>query len=138
MHLRVMAVLVAAAGVAGCVPDTAKLSMTRGRWTDYRDMGIHAADLALKDNPAPTEVKHRFAVCLADWTHGFITPDELKILDPYARGEREVRIGEMRQLDAAFKSRAPVKGVTAGNIDVLSSACPQDVPDFKKYNLPKA
>jgi len=65
-------------------------------------MGIHAAELSLQDNPAPADIKHRFAVCLADWTHQYITPSELAILDPYARGQREVSIGEMRDFDAAF------------------------------------
>jgi hypothetical protein len=122
----------------GCIPDSAKLSMSPGRWADYRDMGVGIADLALEDNPAPADVKHRFAVCLADWTHQYITPSELAILDPYARGQREVTIGEMRELDAAFKARAPVKEVTADNVGVLSSTCPEDVPEFRKYRLPRA
>lgn len=62
-----------------------------------------------------------------------MTPNEKTMLDSYARGDREVTLGEMRDLTASIKARPGYAEITNSNVGLLSGTCPQDVPDFQKY-----
>ena len=137
MRAKWIVVAAAVSICAGCISDSARVSIQRGRWKDYHDLKVGIAELVLKDQSAPQAIKDRYAECLADWTDGFLTPNERTMLDAYARGERQVTAGELRRLNDSIKARSGYAEITNSNIGLLSGTCPQDVPEFQRYlNLP--
>lgn len=121
--------------LAGCVTDSATLSIEQGKWANYHDYIAGAGKLALADQTAPDSVKAAFAECVANRTIKFMTPAELTTLDAFARGNQAITIGEAKQMDRDIKARAGLysSNYTSANIGLLSDTCPNDVPSFRQY-----
>lgn len=130
-----MRLMIAAAFLlAGCVPDSAEMSMPQHKWASYHDFVAGAWKLALANEAAPQPVKDAFANCVADRTDKFIAPEERKPLDDYALGNQGISIGDARRIDAAIRERSGIgEGWTNANVGLLADTCPNDVPAFRQY-----
>lgn len=126
--------LVAAILLAGCaVPDTAPISVAKGRWHDYRDLSRELMMASVEKQSAPEAVKDKFASCVADFTVKSFTPDELARLDQYARGEITLSVGELKKLNQSSNDRQNGKPLSADSLDRLDTTCPNDVASFREY-----
>lgn len=129
-----MRILIAALLLAGCVSESTPVSIEYGRWASYHDMMVGLGKYAVKDKAAPESVKDAFAACFANYVDKFVLPDERPTLDAYARGEKEMTLGEATRMDQQIQSRAGGQ-ITDARLGVLSDTCPNDVASFHQLNL---
>lgn len=119
--------------LGGCVSASAPIGFEAGKYANYHDLVAAAAAIRVRDQSAPDAVKARFEECWADDTVSALTPDELKKLNAYARGEHDLAAGELQQMNDMIETRRRLLGRTQPGIDRISTTCPQDIPEFKKY-----
>ena len=118
--------------LGSCVPDSASTSIESGRYTSYRDLLVKTAETAPATEKMPTDVREQYARCSADFVITAISPADLANLDEYARGQRELTVGESKRIDESIR-RQLGKPLIEGDLSRLNKLCPESVPGFQKY-----
>ena len=82
----------------------------------------------------PADVRHRISACMADYVVDNVTPAQLRHLDAVAAGTETPDPDLSTQLDRQVT--ASIDKLDRNDLGLLTSYCPNDVSNFKKYAGP--
>lgn len=123
--------------VAGCVSATDQVKPAR-YYVDYRAVVIERIDLAMSEENAraPGPVKFAYESCAADTLLAQLTSQQKGRLDAWARGERTLTAGEMRDMDAMIREKMGTPETSEGVYKAMEPFCPDAVPLFRQHFKP--
>lgn len=123
--------LLACIVLTGCASQPTQAPMMEpGRYADYRAFATDQTE-HMKWNNVPAPLQAELRACLIQTTFQNYTPAELEKLDAWARGEQQLSVKEIKDLNAQAAARA---GATDSDLlNAVRHQCPETVAKVEPY-----